>query len=133
MTRLPHRCLRGSICFAARQVFESENAFLIHHANAFEEGDETVVWSSGWVRARARQAMCQAQRPGILGMLRACSPRARCCHRTAGGLAGRGAAVRGQKPGAGSAPRRGRAVCACGWHALHLVEVQGEEGEHWLG
>ena len=32
------------------QVHTAENAFLIHHANAFEEGDETIVLSSGWVR-----------------------------------------------------------------------------------
>ncbi|KAK9837122.1 hypothetical protein WJX81_004609 [Elliptochloris bilobata] len=30
------------------KVYEAENAFLIHHANAFEEGDDTIVWSSGW-------------------------------------------------------------------------------------
>ena len=34
----------------ALQVHTAENAFLIHHANAFEEGDETIVLSSGWVR-----------------------------------------------------------------------------------
>jgi carotenoid cleavage dioxygenase-like enzyme len=39
---------------AAGQVYETENTFLIHHANAFEEGDETVVWSSGWVRLLGR-------------------------------------------------------------------------------
>ena len=27
------------------QVFEAEQSFLIHHANAFEDGDETEVWS----------------------------------------------------------------------------------------
>ena len=31
------------------QVHMAENAFLIHHANAYEEGDETIVLSSGWV------------------------------------------------------------------------------------
>ena len=36
--------------YCIRQVYETENAFLIHHANAFEEGDDTVIWSSGWVR-----------------------------------------------------------------------------------
>ncbi len=30
------------------QVFEAEQSFLIHHANAFEDGDEVEVWSSGW-------------------------------------------------------------------------------------
>ena len=30
------------------QVVSTESSFLIHHANAFEDGDETVVWSSGW-------------------------------------------------------------------------------------
>jgi carotenoid cleavage dioxygenase-like enzyme len=30
------------------QVFETESSFLIHHANAFEDGDEVEVWSSGW-------------------------------------------------------------------------------------
>ena len=30
------------------QVYTTESSFLIHHANAYEEGDETVVWSSGW-------------------------------------------------------------------------------------
>ncbi len=30
------------------QVYEMEQSFLIHHANAFEKGDELEVWSSGW-------------------------------------------------------------------------------------
>ncbi|EIE20486.1 carotenoid oxygenase [Coccomyxa subellipsoidea C-169] len=30
------------------KVFETESTFLIHHANAFEDGDEIEVWSSGW-------------------------------------------------------------------------------------
>lgn len=29
-------------------MFEAEQSFLIHHANAFEDGEETEVWSSGW-------------------------------------------------------------------------------------
>lgn len=32
------------------QVFQTESAFLIHHANGFERegGEEIEVWSSGW-------------------------------------------------------------------------------------
>lgn len=31
------------------QVFEAEQSFLIHHANAFDSGNaEIEVWSSGW-------------------------------------------------------------------------------------
>ena len=31
------------------QAFEAEQSFLIHHANAFDSGnDELEVWSSGW-------------------------------------------------------------------------------------
>ena len=30
------------------QVMEAEQSFLIHHANAFEDGDCVEVWSSGW-------------------------------------------------------------------------------------
>lgn len=35
-------------CAVLCQVYEAEAPFLIHHANGFDEGDETVVWSSGW-------------------------------------------------------------------------------------
>lgn len=41
--------LRASV-HGTLQVHMAENAFLIHHANAYEEGDETIVLSSGWVR-----------------------------------------------------------------------------------
>lgn len=29
-------------------MLEAEQTFLIHHANAFEDGDSIEVWSSGW-------------------------------------------------------------------------------------
>ena len=33
---------------ASVQAFEAEQSFLIHHANAFEDGEDIEVWSSGW-------------------------------------------------------------------------------------
>ena len=39
-------CSRLMVSLA--QVYEMEQSFLIHHANAFEKGDELEVWSSGW-------------------------------------------------------------------------------------
>lgn len=30
------------------QIITAEASFLIHHANAFEDGQDVVVWSSGW-------------------------------------------------------------------------------------
>ena len=43
-----------------------EPAFLIHHANAFEEGDEVVVWSSGWSPEAVRQ-LATTPGSGMLG------------------------------------------------------------------
>ena len=42
-----------------------EASFLIHHANAYEDGDEVVVWSSGWSPEAVRLL---ASKPGS-GML----------------------------------------------------------------
>jgi hypothetical protein len=55
---------------AAEQVYETENTFLIHHANAFEEGDETVVWSSGWARLPGQ---CYSQAVSVLCKHAACA------------------------------------------------------------
>ena len=33
---------------ASVQAYEAEQSFLIHHANAFEDGEDIEVWSSGW-------------------------------------------------------------------------------------
>ena len=68
---LPHLgvCANAALRAAVHgvlQVHMAENAFLIHHANAFEEGDETVVLSSGWVRPTNYQAFKLASMPGIL-------------------------------------------------------------------
>ena len=42
-------CIRCSdLMMLPVQVYEMEQSFLIHHANAFEKGDELEVWSSGW-------------------------------------------------------------------------------------
>lgn len=43
----------GSACCCqsaphAAQIVDTERTFVIHHANAYEEGDDVVVWSSGW-------------------------------------------------------------------------------------
>ena len=61
-----HRLARSAQSLhCIRQVYETENAFLIHHANAFEEGDDTVIWSSGWVRALFEEfVMLQMQQMG---------------------------------------------------------------------
>ena len=49
------------------QVIEGvESSFLIHHANAFEEGDEIVVWSSGW-SPEAVQLLATTPGSGMLG------------------------------------------------------------------
>ena len=55
------RCAEGSAVPGALQVHTAENAFLIHHANAFEEGDETIVLSSGWVRPGCRLELAAIQ------------------------------------------------------------------------
>lgn len=46
------------------QVLTAESSFLIHHANAFEDGEDIVVWSSGWAPS-ALQALKRGQ--GMLG------------------------------------------------------------------
>ncbi|KAK9800351.1 hypothetical protein WJX73_008195 [Symbiochloris irregularis] len=46
------------------QVLSTESSFLIHHANAFEDGEDIVVWSSGWAPS-ALQALKRGQ--GMLG------------------------------------------------------------------
>ncbi|KAL3146000.1 hypothetical protein ABBQ38_015360 [Trebouxia sp. C0009 RCD-2024] len=43
-----------------------EPAFLIHHANAYEEGDEIVVWSSGW-SPEAVRLLATSSGSGMLG------------------------------------------------------------------
>ena len=48
----------------ACQVLDTERCFVIHHANAYEEGDEVVVWSSGW-GPEALQALAAGS--GMLG------------------------------------------------------------------
>ena len=49
------------------QVIDNvEPAFLIHHANAYEEGDEVVVWSSGW-SPEAVRLLASSPGSGMLG------------------------------------------------------------------
>ena len=39
------------------QVFETEECFMVHHANAYDEGEEVVIISSGWGPAQARELL----------------------------------------------------------------------------
>ncbi|DBA67834.1 TPA: hypothetical protein ACH3X2_014183 [Trebouxia sp. C0005] len=43
-----------------------EPSFLIHHANAYEEGEEVVVWSSGW-SPEAVRVLATSSGSGMLG------------------------------------------------------------------
>ena len=49
-----------------QMIDDVEPSFLIHHANAFEEGDEVVVWSSGWSPESVRQ-LARSSGSGMLG------------------------------------------------------------------
>ena len=58
-------CIKHNECVV--QVIDGvEPAFLIHHANAYEEGDELVVWSSGWSPEAVRM-LASAPGSGMLG------------------------------------------------------------------
>lgn len=68
----------------ALQVHTAENAFLIHHANAYEEGDETIVLSSGWVRpgCRLELAVLQCKRKHATRFSGYGTPVSRCGYRS---------------------------------------------------
>ena len=55
-----------SIQLTVQVIDNIEPAFLIHHANAYEEGDEIVVWSSGW-SPEAVRLLASSPGSGMLG------------------------------------------------------------------
>ncbi|KAK9823367.1 hypothetical protein WJX72_002263 [[Myrmecia] bisecta] len=49
------------------KVVEADPCFLIHHANGYDDGDEVVVWSSGWGPDVIKKLAAKANGGGMLG------------------------------------------------------------------